>query len=256
MVMVFEKNTRVDDARFKRIFDFASACGRARDPKSLAIETLNNLERLCHFDQALVYFFCGNGRVSDQYLVNLEEYWSAMYLGHYSDAEGQKYNCFVDLRESASKKTVYVYDWDNEPSTALVPNLIRPRGLKYTCAFPLFDLNGRLRTVISLDRTKSKNFSAEELMNLQLAIPHLNNLHKNFFYQGFSQSAIKRSTWETANLTAREVEIADLLCLGISPNNISRTLHITVATTYKHIRHIYKKMKVSSQQELLVRLLK
>lgn len=93
-------------------------------------------------------------------------------------------------------------------------------------------------------------------MTLQLAIPHLNNLHKNFYYQGFSRKVIKRATWETANLTARETEIANLLCQGISPANISRTLYISLSTTYKHIANIYKKMHVSSQQELLVRLLR
>jgi DNA-binding CsgD family transcriptional regulator len=103
---------------------------------------------------------------------------------------------------------------------------------------------------------KKKNFSNDELMNLQLAIPQLNNLHKNFYYQGFSLNAIKRDTWETANLTAREAEIADLLCQGVSPANISRTLYIAPTTTYKHIAHIYEKMHVSSQQELLVRLLR
>ena len=57
-------------------------------------------------------------------------------------------------------------------------------------------------------------------------------------------------------LTSREAEIANLLCRGVSTANINRALYIAQSTTYKHIEHIYEKLHVSSQQELLVRLLR
>lgn len=261
--MVPAKNLRVEDAHWEDIYDYVSICGTAHDPKSLVIEALNQLQGFCSFDQALVYFLDGNGKVCDQYLMDIDECWSTMYLQHYFAADNNRYSYFLDTRDSSNRITfnpnktaLYTRDWDNELSTELVPNLIRPRGLKYTCAFVLYDLTGNCRAIVALDRLKNKNFSSDELLNLQLIIPHLNNLHKNFFYQGFSQNSIKRSIWDTANLTAREIEVADLLCMGISPANIGRTLHITLATAYKHIANIYKKMHVSSQQELLVRMLR
>lgn len=245
-----------NDSRFEKIYDFVSACGKFHNPKTFAIEILNNIGRLCSFDQALVYFIDGNKNICGQYLMNINERWSSMYIGYYAQADNRKYSCDSDVREDPNRITLKILDWENESSSEFISNFIRPRGLKYSCGFALFDLDGNYRTIISLDRVNKKTFSNDELMNLQLAIPLLNNLHKNFFYQGINMNAIKRATWETANLTVRESEIANLLCQGISPANISRTLYIAPCTTYKHIAHIYEKLNVSSQQELLVRLLR
>jgi DNA-binding CsgD family transcriptional regulator len=179
-----------------------------------------------------------------------------MYLGHFAHVENRQYSCFVDAREGSLSITQRCIDWDKEPSTEFVPNYIRPRGLTCSFGFALFDLNGVYRAIISLDRVRERRFSDDEIANLQLVIPQLNNLHKNYFYQSFSRDALKQVTWSTANLTAREAEIADLLCQGVSAANISRTLYIALSTTYKHIAHIYEKLNVSSQQEMLVRLLR
>ena len=245
-----------EDSRWAKIYDFVYLCGKAHSPRSFAIEILNNIKNLCSFDQALVYFIDGNKNIYGQYLMNINERWSSMYIGYYAKADNHKYSCDANLREDPNSITLKILDWENESSLEFVPNFIRPRGLKFSCGFALFDLDGNYRTIISLDRLDKKTFSTDELKNLQLAIPLLNNLHKNFFYQGTNLSSIKRTTWETANLTSREIEIANLLCQGISPANISRTLYIAPCTTYKHIAHIYEKLNVSSQQELLVRLLR
>jgi len=64
-----------------------------------------------------------------------------------------------------------------------------------------------------------------------------------------------QSPWKEYELTPRESEIANLLCQGMTVHNISSALYIAVTTTYKHIAHIYEKVGVSSQQELLVKML-
>ena len=65
----------------------------------------------------------------------------------------------------------------------------------------------------------------------------------------------KRIDREKLVLTRREQEVAQLLCEGVSPENIGKNLCISLSTTNKHIAHIYRKTKVSSRQELLVTLL-
>jgi DNA-binding CsgD family transcriptional regulator len=249
-------DTRGENTRWKSRYDFISACGKARSPKTLAVEILENIGGLCSFDQALVYFFDGNGKICGQHLMGIDERWSSMYLGHYVNTDNQRYSCFVDAREGSLGAAQKCIDWDKEPSAEFVPDFIRPRGLTCSFGFGLFDLNGVHRAIISLDRVREKRFSADEIANLQAVIPQLNNLHKNYFYQNFSLDAIRQATWDTADLTAREAEIADLLCQGVSAANISRTLYIALSTTYKHIAHIYEKLNVSSQQEMLVRLLR
>jgi DNA-binding CsgD family transcriptional regulator len=256
VAMSYTTANNIEAARWKKIYEFTCACGKAHNPKDLVIEILNRIGGLCAFDQALAYFIDGNKKICGQYLMNIDKRWSSMYLGYYASADNQKFSYDMNVREDPNKITLNVLDWENEPSEDFVPNYIRLRGLKYSCGFALFDLNGNYRTIISLDRVEKKEFSHDELINLNLAIPQLNHLHKNFYYQWFRLNTLKRATLETENLTAREAEIADLLCQGVSPTHISRTLHITPSTAHKHMSHIYEKLHVSSERELLARLLR
>ena len=110
--------------------------------------------------------------------------------------------------------------------------------------------------VFSLDRIRDTPFSEIEKNRLNLALPILNNMHRNFFYQGMdSDGTFLQSPWKEYNLTKREIEITNLLCQGMTVQNISSVLYIALTTTYKHIANIYKKLGVSSQQELLVKML-
>ena len=245
-----------DNAHWKDIYDVLTICGRSHNPRSFAIDILENIGVLCPFDQALAFFLDGNGKLCGQERKNINEKVTQMYLEYYAEVENKQFSLFIDNRENPHQPTINVRDWRRETSTDFIPNYIKPRGIKYSCGFALYDINGNPRIVIALDRQSDSPFYNGELYNLQLAVTGLNHLHKNFYYQGFSLSAIKQSTWEAARLTAREIEIVDLLTQGISPANISKILYISPSTTYKHIAHIYEKLHVSSQQELLVRLLR
>ena len=46
-----------------------------------------------------------------------------------------------------------------------------------------------------------------------------------------------------------------LLCQGMTTQNISSALYISVGTTYKHVANILKKAGVTSKQELIVRIM-
>lgn len=250
------RNPHLRDAgTWEKINDVVLMCGNVHSPKMFAAEILKNLQALCPFDQALTYFLDGNGKVCSQYLLNINEQWSTMYLEYYANLDGQQYSLRCP-RENTVHEPVHMRDWAHEPSSEFVSDYIRARGLKYSVGFGLYDLNGIQRAVFALDRTTDDRFNDDDLLNLALVVPHLNNLHKNFYYQQTKLNPVTRISWETTNLTPREVEIANLLCQGVSPSNISRSLYISLPTTYKHISHIYEKMHVSSRQELLVRLLR
>lgn len=241
------------------VFEFQSVCANARSPKELVVSIVDNIHKLCYVDMAIAYILDGNGKVCDQYLWHIDERWSSMYLTYYADTEGGRFSCDPskrDIHENPSGVTLNVRNWKNVQSDEFVPQFIQARGLKYSCGFALFDMHKNYRAMISLDRLVDRDFSEEELEALRLAIPMLNNLHKNFYYAGFSLREIRNATWKDAELTMRETEIADLLCKGISVSSISRSLCITKSTTYRHIANIYKKLQISSQQELLVRLMR
>lgn len=243
-------------AEYKQVYDFVLACGRAETPKQFAREVMGNLSRLCSFDEGLVYFLDGNGKVYNQYLLNIDASWSTKYLEYYANTDGGRFSCLKGPREDKPKNEVNIRDWKHERSQEFVPDYIHPRRLKYSLGFSLRDLNGVSRLVFAMDRTRDESFSMGEYYNLSLAVPLLNHLHKNYFFQQQqpTQSVLRQIAWEETKLTPREIEIATLLCQGVTPANISKTLYIALPTTYKHISHIYEKMHVSSRQELLVRL--
>lgn len=243
-------------SQWEQMSDFVLRCGNTCDPNQLVAEIMDGIGQFCRFDTASAYLLDKSGNICGQHLRNVADRWSKIYLAYYINTDDQRYSLFrkAAIGNPSGKLIMKVYDWEHENSEEFVPDFVRARGLKYTCGFGLFDLHHNLRASISLDRTQGENFSEEELQTLWRIIPHLNNLHKNFFYQGSSSRVVKQAALATS-LTVRETQIAELLCQSASPAEISRTLHIAQSTTYKHIANIYQKMNISSQRELLACLL-
>ena len=52
-------------------------------------------------------------------------------------------------------------------------------------------------------------------------------------------------------LTAREIEVLQLLCKGRSKSYIAESLFISENTVRSHSKHIYAKLDVHSKQEIL-----
>jgi len=55
------------------------------------------------------------------------------------------------------------------------------------------------------------------------------------------------------NLTAREREIAELICQGLRNGNIAKHLCIRPGTVKTHTRNIYRKVRVKSKIAMLLR---
>ena len=240
---------------WEKIYDFVLTCGSIHEMKDFCTEIVDKADKLCPFDQARVYFINGNGKVYDQYLVGIDKEWVTSYHEYYSKLENGRYSIPSDKEEKMYSNPIGLCSWTNLPNSEFFTDYIRPLGLSHSLGFNFYDVTGRLRTMFMLDRTSAIPFSEQELTTLNLAVPQLNNLHKNFFCKEQKLQSIQNISWDTTGLTAREIEIATLLCYGFKPNKISEKLHITQSTTYRHIANIYKKFHVSSRQELLVRLL-
>lgn len=244
---------------WQSIYDFVFECGSIHTPKEFAIGIIHNIERLVPFDQARVYFYDGNKRINDQYLVGIDKKWVTAYFEYYSQIEGGRYAIPLDhygeVNPYRPNSVIRTRDWSDAPYDEFISDYIRPLGLKHSLGFTLQDASNQAKVYYMLDRTTPVKFSGDEIMTLCMVVPQLNNLHKNFFVQPMGRQGIEQIDWESTGLTKREIEIASLLCHGISPSGITKKLHIAQSTTYKHIAHIYEKMHVSSRQELLVRLL-
>ncbi|MCI8994424.1 MAG: hypothetical protein HFI30_01865 [Lachnospiraceae bacterium] len=240
---------------WEQIYQFTLSCGSIHELKAFSLQILTELRRICPYDQALFYFLDGNGKMYDQYLVNMDTRWNQQYLVYYATVADNQYNYSREFRETPQSSLIQLRDWEREPASEFLKDYISPGGVKYSLGIPLFDNYGRPRTIFALDRTHSVPYTREELSFLNLAVPQLNNLHKNFFCSQEAKVMPKRIDREKLVLTRREQEVAQLLCEGVSPENIGKNLCISLSTTNKHIAHIYRKTKVSSRQELLVTLL-
>lgn len=166
------------------------------------------------------------------------------------------FNLFCGMREASGFSFSGVFDWKNFSGDEFKKRHIAPLKLCHSMGFCFFDLSGTYRVVFILDRVKDVPFTEEEKNCLGLALPVLNNIHRNFFYSGIDDEKGRLQTpWKQYNLTPREEEILALLCQGMTTQNISSALYISVGTTYKHVANILSKTGVTSKQELLVKLM-
>lgn len=246
----------ISNDQWRQLYGFILACGNALDPNQFAVQILDNIAQICPYDCGSAYLLDRNGKICGQHLRNIEDRWIKIYMAYYSNTDEQRYSMFREnaVRRASDKPMLNTHDWECEQSLEFVPDFIRVRVLKYSCGFGFYDTLGNLRLTIALDRTGGSKFTSGEIQLLQLIVPQLNNLHRNFYFQSSNSKALNQIAQETA-LTAREAQIAELLCQSVSPAQISCQLHIAQSTTYKHIANIYEKMNISSQRELLSRLL-
>jgi DNA-binding NarL/FixJ family response regulator len=65
-------------------------------------------------------------------------------------------------------------------------------------------------------------------------------------------SEFSRLQPDLSGLTAREIEILELLCIGLSNSKIANELSISIETVKTHIRHIMRKLAVKDRTEAAV----
>ena len=244
------------DIHWDKLDDFLKRCGSIHTPYKFAIAVLEDFDELVCFDQGVMLMLDSNRRIVRKHFKSIPRHWSTLYVEYYSRISNQEFALDADVSEVRNNPYVRIIDWENmfRNNSDFFTQYIRPRGLKSSLTFVLFDLKGAPATVFALDRTSDQPFTEVDIETAKTAVVHLNNLYKNMFVRPNDQVRI----WDhkgNESLTQRESEVAELLCQGVTPANIARDLRISVGTANKHIGHIYKKIGVSSRQELLVKLL-
>ncbi len=261
-----------------KVYRFVLSCGNEHQVKPFALQILEGLKELCPSDQSRIYFYDRNGKLCDQYLVGVDRRAVNDYHEYYSKVEGELYSVPKKIHQRIAKDRevwklfdlpdagkgfvrqivhptlpefqLFCLNWNLSPKDEFRKDYISSLNITYSTGFGLYDITDSLRVLFMLDRTRTDAFSEHELFSLLLSIPLLENLFANMSQQ---QKSVNRE--EYLCLTKREKEIADLLCDGVSSENISKLLYISKATTYKHISNIFRKLNVSSRYELLSKLL-
>lgn len=241
-----------------KIDSFLLVCESECELRGFTDRIINSLHSMIRYTIAYVHFYSSDQKLVDYYSIGETPQRSQILMEYYAHMESfAKYDLPPDLQENPNKPSIFTIDWTNEEPSELINEFVHYGNIKHTLLFRLFDLQGSPRTVISLTRREDTPFSTREIGLLSIVYLHLNNLHKKFYLSPAGNAESRRNAiLAAAALTKREKEVANLLCDGVTPANVSKVLRISPATTHKHITHIYEKLRVSSIQELIVFLLR
>ena len=246
------------DVNWSKIYEFLLKCGEIREPREFSSNLIKKIDGFIPYDQARIYFMNDNYKVYDEILFGVDKLWTSMYHEYYSKVQQGLYS---PLGKSAkyvfhAKAENRVRDWTNCGNDEFITEYLRPQRLTYSLGLALHDTHNSAKVMVSLDRTSKMPYSKRELEILDLILPHLDNLFRNFYVPVPNLEDVSAINSTQEPLTAREDEIAGLLMKGASPASIAQKLCISSATVYKHISNIHRKLNVSSRQELLVKLMR
>lgn len=92
-----------------------------------------------------------------------------------------------------------------------------------------------------------KTIGAEEI----LRVFDLITGNKRVFYDSIEVEKMSRAVLPEKQLTDREIEIARLVCLELSSENIAATLHLSLHTVNTHRKNILKKINAKNAIDLM-----
>lgn len=237
--------------------DYLLLCGSRCEPYQFCLTAYEGLRDIIRFDQGIFFIYDGNQKIARRHFDHISRRWISMYLEYFSRMPSFGFDIARDVSKHDGTTQVQVIEWGTYEclNSDLVDYYIKPRGLKYTLSFLLQDPRGNPSVSFAFDRIHRERFSDRDLAIVRVISAHLDNLYQNLLVEPTGHRHVWEHDARTALLTPREREVVDLLCQGVTPTNISRELCISKETTNKHIAHIYRKLDVTSRQELLVRLL-
>lgn len=244
---------------WNKMNDYILSCGEIHNYRKYCEQVLNKIDTLVPFDQGRLYFLNDNGKIYDEYLVNVDKQVTDEYHDYYSKVDNGCYDIGRRIREF-SKKTRRlgdcVYDWNKcDKHQKFFKEYIIPNNLRQSFGLGLRDDYLTLKSVFILDRNSVVEYTQNEIEIMNCVSKHLDNLHQNLFVKGIDGNEMSQLSFENIPLTSRELEIAELLKMGVTPQNISDKLCISKTTVKKHISNMHIKLNVSTRQELIVKLL-
>ncbi len=91
-----------------------------------------------------------------------------------------------------------------------------------------------------------------QVLNYKMAIirDNFSSINKHAVTNEVLNKSRKNADVLISNLTKREIEIANLICQGISYPDIAVRLFISPSTVTKHVQHIFEKMEVNNKIQL------
>lgn len=202
---------------YNRLNRFILSCGSIHNERDFTTGIVSNLNELLQFDKARIYYLNENGTIVDQYLDRTKKSDVDAYFNYYSTLS-DNYDIRKIIQSWPEDKmyredfSVPIRNWICAKNDSFICEYVRPLGLRHSLGFVLYDSDGSPRALFMIDKCSSPAFSYEGLAILAMALPHLNNLHKNFFHSHHEPERLQQICQGEDGLTNRELEIARLLC--------------------------------------------
>lgn len=175
------------------------------------------------------------------------------YIDTYYDEDYIKYLYDITSETSVFKDTNILAN-DVREKTNFYRNFLLPEDIVYGCGIILIR-NSRITGMFNLFRNeKSGDFNEKDLYILNVIKKHIENMLHNVTQLSRANISVNKSLdifSEAYSLTAREYDVLSLLNKGLSNQEISDELIISLSTVKKQIYNLYNKTGVSSRGQLI-----
>jgi DNA-binding CsgD family transcriptional regulator len=217
-------------------------------PTEFQRESLKLVNSLMVLKSSAFYLIDPNMRHKGVVTQNMAKEDDKIYQNHYMHMDPLN----PKLHENSGETVVHM---DSIMSPRLInqsvyyQDFLKPLNLRY-CADIFFRSEGKIIAVITLLRDESQGeFTEDELSLLRKQQPFLEyTLNSVYLPKRFRE---RMTIGETYQLTARELDVLELIISGASNKAMASELTLGLATIKTHLQHIYHKAGVISRAELL-----
>lgn len=236
------------------MYQFLLSCGSKHDLHQFCGTIVEQLHNLISYNQARIIFLDEAGKIEGSLLYGVKKKTWDTFMEYYAEnAIGSTYDLTKPLHIAPDQR-VNLCDWTDpqriQERKRFFEEYVKPLQLYYCLGFGLSDHENCIRCIISLDRRYDFPFTEDDIKLLKRVRPILENYFIDLLMPPAKKFSTQSFLMEQYGLTPREKEIAVLLCKGVKPPQIAERLCTSVTTVYKHIDNLYKKMKITSRQEL------
>ncbi len=234
------------DLPWFKINNYLLNIGMERDPRNFCIKTFKTINTLIPFDTGMLYILQDDLKPMEQVLIEMSRKMSDKYLHYYSELHGGRFSYLYVIPHEI--------DWDTIEDCEYKFDFIKAMKINHSTSINFYTDDHWMSAGFVISRTSKSGFTETERSILKILRSHIENLYANLFVTSSRSRKQNQYPELFKPFTERELEIADMLLRGMSPKQISSRYFISLKTVYNHLASMFDKAGVSSQRELLFKL--
>ncbi len=188
-----------------------------------------------------------------QCFVNMDNDLKNRYISHYYDKDYLKYLYDISI-ETVVYRDTDIIDSVVREQTDFYKKFLKPIDIPFGCGILIIH-NKKCVGVFNLFRSESLgDFTEKDIYILNIFKKHIENIIFNLESESKSDLLFQKcmeSTTEKYGLTERETEVLELICQGLSSEEICDKLTISLSTVKKHSHNLYNKLSVKNKAQAM-----